>query len=208
MATTKRQRQKAARQEKLAAMQRANRLRRTRNRAIIGVVVALLVFGSAYLLFTGNGPSTATIPTTSSTTSTTTATTTKETCPPTTLGKGAPAFHFPTGPKPTSLVSKDIVVGTGATLKPGDKFTAQYELATYSCHALVQASWPSGFSATLNLQNLIPGWVKGLPGMKVGGERELIVPPSLGYGSSTQALSGGIAANDTLVFVVNLLKIG
>jgi peptidylprolyl isomerase len=44
--------------------------------------------------------------------------------------------------------------------------------------------------------------------MKVGGERELIVPPSLGYGSSTNALSGGIAANDTLVFVVNLLKIG
>ncbi len=205
MATTKRQRQKAARQEKLAAMQRANRLRRTRNRVVIIVVVALVVAGSAYLLFSSNGPSTATIPTS---TTTSTVATTKETCPHITLGKGAPAFHFPSGAKPTTLVSKDIIVGSGATLKPGDKFTAQYELATYSCRAIVQSSWPSAFSATLNLANLIPGWVKGLPGMKVGGERQLIVPPAEGYGATTQLLSSGIASNDTLVFVVNLLKIG
>ncbi|NNN02903.1 MAG: hypothetical protein HKL87_02765 [Acidimicrobiaceae bacterium] len=205
MATTKRQRQKAARREKLAAQQRAGKLRRTRNRIVIVAVVAVVVIGTAVLLFTKNGPSTATIPTSSTTTTVATA---KETCPPTTLGKGAPAFVFPSGAKPTTLVSKDIIVGTGAALKPGDKFTAQYELATYSCHAVVQSSWPAGFSATLNLSSLIPGWVKGLPGMKVGGERELIVPPTLGYGPTTQLLSSGIASNDTLVFVVNLLKIG
>jgi peptidylprolyl isomerase len=53
---------------------------------------------------------------------------------------------------------------------------------------------------------VISGWDKGVVGMRVGGRRELIIPPSLGYGP--QSPGAGIAANDTLVFVVDLLKVG
>jgi peptidylprolyl isomerase len=92
-------------------------------------------------------------------------------------------------------------------LKTGANFTAQYVLATYSSHKVVQSSWTSGpFSSTLDVNHLIPGWVTGLSGMKVGGRRELVLPPADGYGSN--APGNGIAANDTLIFVVDLLKVG
>jgi FKBP-type peptidyl-prolyl cis-trans isomerase len=80
-------------------------------------------------------------------------------------------------------------------------------LATYSARKVIQSSWTSQpFQFTLGQGQVIPGWDKGVPGMKVGGRRELIIPPSLGYGAQSQG--PGIAANDTLVFVVDLLKIG
>jgi FKBP-type peptidyl-prolyl cis-trans isomerase len=80
-------------------------------------------------------------------------------------------------------------------------------LATYSARKVIQSSWTSQpFQFTLGQGQVIPGWDKGVPGMKVGGRRELIIPPSLGYGAQSQG--PGIAANDTIVFVVDLLKIG
>ena len=123
-----------------------------------------------------------------------------------TSGK-APTVVVPTLPAPTVEQVSDLIPGTGATLKIGDTFTAQYVLATYSTHKVVQSSWTSSpFSTTLDTSHLIAGWVKGMVGMKVGGRREMIIPPSLGYGSSSPGT--GIAANDTLVFVVDLLKVG
>ena len=89
----------------------------------------------------------------------------------------------------------------------GDKLTVEYELGTYSTHKVVQSSWTSKpLQFTLGKGQVIPGWDEGMVGMKVGGRRELIVPPSLGYGSSSPGT--GIAANDTLVFIVDLQKIG
>jgi len=80
-------------------------------------------------------------------------------------------------------------------------------LATYSSRKVIQSSWTSNpFPFTLGEGQVIPGWDKGVVGMRVGGRRELIIPPSLGYGATPQG--PGIAANDTLVFVVDLLKIG
>jgi peptidylprolyl isomerase len=120
-----------------------------------------------------------------------------------------PTVTVPTGAPPTQLESSDLIVGTGATAKPGDKVTVQYVLATYSSDKVIQSSWSSQpFSFTLDAdpEQVITGWDKGVVGMKVGGRRELIIPPSLGYGPDSPG--AGISANDTLVFVVDLLKIG
>ena len=84
--------------------------------------------------------------------------------------------------------------------------TVQYVLATYSSGKVIQSSWTSQpFSFQLGVGQVIPGWDKGVVGMKVGGRRELIIPPTLGYGA--QSPGAGIAPNDTLVFVIDLLKV-
>ena len=119
-----------------------------------------------------------------------------------------PSVIVPSGTPPTQLESSDLIVGTGPAAKAGDTVTVQYVLATYSSKKVIQASWTSQpFSFTLDATpaQVIPGWDQGVVGMKVGGRRELIIPPSLGYGPTSPG--AGIAANDTLVFVVDLLKI-
>jgi peptidylprolyl isomerase len=121
----------------------------------------------------------------------------------------APTVKVPTGPPPSAMESADLIVGTGREAAPGDKVTVQYVLATYSAGAVIQSSWTSGpFSFTLGAGQVIPGWDKGVVGMHVGGRRELIIPPSLGYGANPPPGAQGIAANDTLVFVIDLLSIG
>jgi peptidylprolyl isomerase len=120
----------------------------------------------------------------------------------------APTVTVPSGPPPTSLESADLMVGTGRAAAPGDQVTVQYVLATYSAGKVIQSSWTSKpFTFTLGEGQVIPGWDKGVVGMHVGGRRELIIPPSLGYGPTVPPGSQGIAANDTLVFVVDLLSI-
>jgi peptidylprolyl isomerase len=117
-----------------------------------------------------------------------------------------PTVTVPPGAPPTQLESTDLITGTGPAAKAGDTVTVQYVLATYSSGKVIQASWTSQpFSFTLGEGQVIPGWDQGVVGMKVGGRRELVIPPSLGYGS--QSPGAGISANDTLVFVVDLLKI-
>lgn len=119
----------------------------------------------------------------------------------------APTVVVPSGTAPTSLESADLIKGTGATAKPGDTVTVQYVLATYSSGKVIQSSWTSQpFSFVLGEGQVIPGWDAGVAGMQVGGRRQLIIPPAEGYGA--QSPGPGIAANDTLVFVVDLLKIG
>jgi peptidylprolyl isomerase len=120
----------------------------------------------------------------------------------------APTVTIPTGPAPTSLESADLIVGTGRVAVPGDQVTVQYVLATYSAQKVIQSSWTSQpFTFTLGKGQVIPGWDKGVVGMHVGGRRELIIPPSLGYGATVPPGSQGIAPNDTLVFVVDLVSI-
>jgi peptidylprolyl isomerase len=117
-----------------------------------------------------------------------------------------PTVTVPPGAPPTQLESTDLITGTGPAAKAGDTVTVQYVLATYSSGKVIQASWTSQpFSFTLGEGQVIPGWDQGVVGMKVGGRRELIIPPKLGYGS--QSPGAGISDNDTLVFVVDLLKI-
>ena len=117
-----------------------------------------------------------------------------------------PAVPKQTGPAPTKLVTKDLIVGTGATAAAGDSITVNYVGALYNTGKIFDASWTrhQTFSTTLSSGNVIPGWVQGLTGMKVGGRRELIIPPSLGYGKAGQPPT--IPPNSTLVFVVDLLS--
>ena len=118
----------------------------------------------------------------------------------------APNVTVPSTAPPTSLQSANLITGTGAAAAPGDNVTVQYVLATYSSGKVIQSSWTSQpFTFKLGAGQVIPGWDKGVVGMKVGGRRELIIPPNLGYGA--QSPGPGIAANDTLVFVIDLLKV-
>ena len=118
-----------------------------------------------------------------------------------------PTVTVPPGAPPTHLESADLIVGSGPEAANGDNLTVEYTLATYSSGKVIQSSWTSQpFPFTLGAQQVIPGWDKGVVGMKAGGRRELIIPPSLGYGASSPG--PGIAANDTLVFVIDLQKIG
>jgi peptidylprolyl isomerase len=117
-----------------------------------------------------------------------------------------PTVTVPTGTPPTSLESADLITGTGPGVQAGDTVTVEYVLATYSSGKVVQSSWTSQpFTFTVGLGDVIPGWDKGILDMKQGGRRELIIPPQYGYGAESPG--PGIASNDTLVFVIDLLKI-
>jgi peptidylprolyl isomerase len=121
-----------------------------------------------------------------------------------------PTLVVPPGPPPTDLESSDLIVGTGPKAKPGDSVTVQYVLGTYSTGKVIQSSWtgqPFTFTLDSTPGSVIPGWDEGVVGMQAGGRRELIIPPSLGYGTEVPPGSTGIASNDTLVFIVDLLKI-
>ena len=219
MATSKRERQKAARREKLALAQREAKRRRQIRRTVIVAVVAAAVIATGALLFAGgNSPSTTTTTLASSAgTTTTTAPPTTTTVKPVSFAPvahpspagtfgTAPTVVVPSGTPPASMQVSDLIKGTGPAAKDGSKLEVQYVLATYSSRKVVQSSWTSQpFTFTLGVGQVIPGWDYGMVGMKVGGRREMIIPPALGYRNVAQG--PGIAANDTLVFVVDLLKI-
>jgi FKBP-type peptidyl-prolyl cis-trans isomerase len=126
--------------------------------------------------------------------------------PPPALAK-KPVVTVPTGPAPTKLVTKDLVTGTGQTVKPGQTVTVNYVGDLYKTGKEFDSSWKTGQPATFPLTagGVIPGWVQGIPGMKVGGRRELIIPASLAYGKAGRPPT--IPANSPLVFVVDLLSI-
>lgn len=111
---------------------------------------------------------------------------------------------MPSGAPPKSLEIKDLEEGSGAAAKSGDTVTVNYVGVNYKTGKEFDASWDRGepFPFTLGAGQVIPGWEKGVEGMKVGGRRELIIPPSLGYGSAGSPPV--IPPNETLVFVVDL----
>jgi len=118
----------------------------------------------------------------------------------------APSVVVPKSAPPTGLEVSDLITGTGPAAKTGDKVTVQYVLATYSSGGVEQSSWTTQpFTFTLGAGKVIPGWDYGVAGMQAGGRRELIIPANLGYGAVSPG--PGISANDTLVFVVDLLTI-
>jgi peptidylprolyl isomerase len=104
---------------------------------------------------------------------------------------------------PTKLISEDLHEGTGAEAKSGDQVTVDYVGANFADGKQFDASWDrhQTFPFQLGGGQVIPGWDQGVVGMKVGGRRLLIIPPSLGYGAQA---NGPIVANETLIFVVDL----
>jgi peptidylprolyl isomerase len=147
-------------------------------------------------------PTTPTTTTPTTTTPTPTATTPK---PPSPLAK-KPVVTVPSGPPPKSLVVKDLIKGTGAVATAGSSITVNYVGVLYKGGKEFDSSWKTGapFAPfTLGQGAVIPGWDKGLVGMRVGGRRELIIPPSLAYGA--KGSPPAIPGNATLIFVVDLL---
>src|ERR1700757_2534135 len=115
-----------------------------------------------------------------------------------------PTVTVPSGPPPKTLVTKDLATGTGAAAAAGKSVTVNYVGVLYSTGKEFDSSWSTGrpFAPfVLGQGAVIPGWDKGLVGMRVGGRRELITPPSLGYGKLGSPPK--IPGNSTLVFVVD-----
>jgi peptidylprolyl isomerase len=111
--------------------------------------------------------------------------------------------------KPTKLEVTDIVEGTGAQAKNGDAVSVQYVGVSWSTQKQFDASWDRGgqpFTVSpLGQARVITGWNQGLVGAKAGGRRLIVIPPELGYGA--QGAGGDIKPNETLIFVVDVLKI-
>lgn len=108
------------------------------------------------------------------------------------------------GEAPTELTMRDLVVGAGAEVSPGASVEVHYVGVDFETGEEFDSSWSRGESITFPLQGLVRGWQEGIPGMKVGGRRELICPPDWAYGpvGGGHRLSGR-----TLVFVIDLLAI-
>ena len=111
----------------------------------------------------------------------------------------------PTTTPQTQLKVEDTKVGTGDTVKAGDTISADYVGALMSTGVIFDASADHGGPQTFPLSGVIAGWSQGIPGMKVGGTRRLLIPASLAYGPQAQS---GIPANSDLVFDVTVTKIG
>ena len=99
----------------------------------------------------------------------------------------------------------DIEVGTGEEVRPGAKITAHYTGALVKNGIIFQSSLDFGDAITFGLNQVISGWTNGVPGMKVGGTRRLIIPAEQAYGSSSPAPN--IPANSDLVFDIDLVAI-
>lgn len=114
-----------------------------------------------------------------------------------------PEIDFIEGPAPTELVITDLVVGDGPEAVPGAQVQVHYVGVDFETGEQFDASWDRGEAITFPLSGLIAGWQEGIPGMRVGGRRQLVIPPALAYGESGHRLAGR-----TLVFVIDLLGVG
>ena len=116
-----------------------------------------------------------------------------------------PKIAAPSAAPPKKLVTKDLVTGTGTVAKAGDQLTVNYVGALYKNGKVFDASWNrhQTFPFQLSTSAVIPGWVQGIAGMRVGGRRELIIPPGLAYGKTGSGST--IPPNSTLIFIVDLL---
>jgi peptidylprolyl isomerase len=128
-----------------------------------------------------------------------TTTAAKKTKPKVTVPKGAP---------PKKLAVKELEEGNGAEAKAGSEVTVQYVGVNYKNGKEFDSSWSRNepFTFALGAGQVIPGWDQGVEGMKVGGRRELIIPPELAYGEAGSPPA--IGPNETLVFVIDLLEVG
>jgi peptidylprolyl isomerase len=203
MGTDKRERQKAGRVARAEAARNAQRKEAMRKRittfAVIAAVAALLI--GVYLWRSGDDSEQV------ATTSTTTPVAGEAVCveldddlPP-----GTPPFEIPLGPAPSSLEIDDLVVGDGAEAVAGGEVTINYIGVSCSTGKIFDSSYQRGEPATFALDGLIQGWQDGIPGMKVGGQRLLVIPPELGYGAAGRPPQ--IAPNETLIFLVELVAV-
>jgi peptidylprolyl isomerase len=118
--------------------------------------------------------------------------------------KTKPEIDFYDGPEPTQLVIRDIEVGSGAEALAGSTVDVHYLGVDFESGEEFDSSWSRNQSIDFPLGSLIKGWQEGIPGMRVGGRRELICPPHLAYGP---AGGGHRLSGRTLIFVIDLLGV-
>ena len=211
-----RQQQTRTRHRTSASAARARR-RQKRRGVLSGAVAVLIIVAIAILslsgLIGGKGSTTTTSSTSTSTTPTSTTPTTValpsaagKPCVATKgpLPKGSPAVAVEVGPPPTKLVTKDLKVGTGAVVTATQTLSVDYIGVACSTGKIFDSSYASGQPVTFPLSGVIAGWQQGIPGMKVGGERLLGIPPALAYKNVQKGPY--IAPDETLWFVVHVIS--
>ena len=125
-------------------------------------------------------------------------------------GSGNPTVKIPSGVKPPSgLVANVLIHGTGATVAKGQTLLMQYTGVDWNTGKNFDSSFTrkTAFTTAIGEGAVIAGWDQGLVGKHVGDRVLLVVPPSLGYGPDGGQSSAGIGANDTLVFVVDIIAV-
>ena len=117
-----------------------------------------------------------------------------------------PEIDFPSGEPPASLEITDIWEGDGAVAKRGDTVHVHYVGIAFSTGEEFDASWNRGDPLAFRLGGgqVITGWDQGIEGMRVGGRRQLVIPPDLGYGD--RGAGRVIAPGETLIFVCDLVS--
>ena len=123
------------------------------------------------------------------------------------MSNNKPTVTIPQEAPPAELVKTDIIVGTGDEAVKGKNVSVHYVGVAWSNGQEFDASWNRGdaFEFRLGAGQVIQGWDDGVEGMKVGGRRQLTIPPEMGYGS--RGAGGVIKGGETLVFVVDLLNV-
>jgi peptidylprolyl isomerase len=116
-----------------------------------------------------------------------------------------PEVEVPDGAPPCELVIQDIVEGDGKEAKEGDTVAMRYVGVSWSTGEEFDSNWDEE-GLELSLMQVIAGWQQGIPGMKEGGQRRLIIPPDLAYAQNPPPGSN-IAAGETLIFEVGLVKV-
>jgi len=118
-----------------------------------------------------------------------------------------PEIDFPDGPPPSDLEITDEVVGDGPEATAGSTVRVHYVGVAHSTGEEFDASYNRGapLEFRLGVGQVISGWDQGVTGMKVGGRRQLVIPPHLGYGD--RGAGGVIGPGETLIFVVDLLGV-
>jgi peptidylprolyl isomerase len=211
MGTEKRERQKAGRAARVEAAMAAQKKAESRRRIwwVVGTVAFVaVVLGVLAFVTRDDGDDTAS----------STATSTTSSLDPTggaesaagkpcvavsePLPEGAPAVPVEEGPPPTELETTDLVEGTGEPVPAGATVTVQYIGVSCSTGVIFDSSYSRGEPATFPLDQVIPGWTDGIPGMKVGGQRLLAIPSDQAYGPSGRPPE--IAPDEALFFVVTM----
>jgi len=138
---------------------------------------------------------------------TTSSTSTEATESSSTAEKTKPTVTTPNGAPPKKLEINDLEEGSGAEAKAGDEVTVQYVGVNFKNGQEFDSSWSRSepFTFGLGAGQVIPGWDQGVEGMKVGGRRELIIPPDLAYGPTGSPPA--IGPEETLIFVIDLLAV-
>ena len=122
------------------------------------------------------------------------------------MSNNKPVVDFPGGEPPADLQITDIWEGDGDVAKAGDTVKVHYVGVAYSTGEEFDASWNRGdpLEFQLGAGRVIAGWDQGVQGMRVGGRRQLIIPPDLAYGN--RGAGNVIAPGETLIFVCDLVS--